>query len=161
MTGRAVKWRGEDEGQLMVLLLGYALILIALITVVVSATAVHLQRNRLIALADAAALDAADALEASEFYRAGAADPADARSVVPLSDAGVRDSAKRYLRDTAATEGVTGVVVGAPTGSPDGRTAEVTLEATARLPLLSVVIAAWSDGVPLRATARARAAALP
>jgi hypothetical protein len=125
---------------------------------VVSATAVHLQRNRLIALADAAALDAADSLEASEFYRDGAVDD---RSVVPLSDAGVQASAQRYLSDSAATEGIEGVALGAPTGSPDGRTAEVTLQARARLPLVSVVIAAWSDGVPLRVTARARAAAVP
>ena len=39
----------------------------------------------------------------------------------------------------------------------DGRTARVTLRAVAQVPLLNIVTAAWSDGVELTVTARARA----
>ena len=42
------------------------------------------------------------------------------------------------------------------TGTTDGETAEVTLVAVARLPLLSSVLGDYADGVSLRVTARAR-----
>jgi uncharacterized membrane protein len=142
---------GED-GQVLLLILVYALISVALVTVVVSASAVHLQRKRLLAVADAAALDAADALDADAFYRQGTS-PGDG---VPLTDASVRASVQEYVTLAGAPGRFEDFAVAPSTGTSDGRTAEVTLVAVARPPLLSSVISAFSDGVPLRVTARAR-----
>lgn len=149
--------RGRDEGQILPLTIAYALIALTLLIVIVDITAVHLQRDRLFALADATALDAADALDQSRFYAGGALGSA-GDPTVPLSNRTVRASAQRYLR-AAAPIGLPAVAVDDPTGSPDGVTAEVTLVSRARLPLFSFAVSRWSGGVPLRATARARAVA--
>ena len=51
--------RGEDEGQVMLLSLCFAVLCLLLVTVVASATSVHLERKRLAALADSLAIAAA------------------------------------------------------------------------------------------------------
>jgi hypothetical protein len=152
----------NDDGQILPLVIVYTLIALTLIVVVVDLSAVHLQRQRLFSLTDAAALDAADALDNDRFYTRGAASPVgDVTVAVPLTDQTVRSSAERYLDQAGALARVADLAVDQPTGTPDGVTAEVTLVGRATLPLFSFAAAAWSDGVPLRATARARARAAP
>lgn len=159
-----------DGGQVTLLILVYALICFALATVVAGASAVHLGRHRLLAVADAAALDAADALDRPSFYAgtAGADPGADAgrgaaeaqtadRPVVVLSDESVRRSVQRYLAEARAPDRFYRLAIAEPTGTPDRATAEVTLVAVVRLPVFSSVLAPWSDGVPIRVTSRARA----
>lgn len=147
-TGQA-----SDDGQILLLALVYGLIGLALVTVVVSASAVHLERKKLFAVADAAALDAADALDTSGYYARGGARLSGG---VPLTDESVRASVAAYVGGETAA-GFEGFVVGSPTGTPDGETAEVTLLAVARLPLVSSVLSPWSEGIGLRVTARSRA----
>jgi uncharacterized membrane protein len=149
---RRVRAGADDDGQVLLLILVYALVALALVTVVVSASAVHLERKRLWALADAAALDAADALDASEFYRSGT----DPTRGVPLTDASVRASVEEYVELAGARGRFERFGVGAGTGTPDGQTAEVTLVALARPPLVGSVLRAFSGGIELRVTARAR-----
>ncbi len=159
--------RDPDRGQVTLLILVYSVICFALASVVAGASAVHLGRHRLLAVADAAALDAADALDKPSFYSGrgtggdGATNPiagpgAD-RPVVVLSDQSVRQSVRRYLIDAGAPERLHQLAIAEPTGTPDGATAEVTLVAVVRLPVLSPVLAAWWEGVPIRVTSRARA----
>lgn len=152
----------RDDGQILPLTIAYALIAFTLVIVVVDVSAVHLQRQRLFSLTDAAALDAADALDRSRFYAEGAPS-GEPIAVVPLTDQSVRSSAERYLATTTAVAlaRVEAVAVDRPTGSPDGVTAEVTLVGRAELPLLSFASGRWSGGVPLRATSRARGRAVP
>lgn len=157
--------RANDDGQILPIVIAYALLAFSLVIVVVDITAVHLQRQRLFSLTDAAALDAADALDRSRFYATGTedGDSADAgpASPVPLTDQTVRSSAERFLVVAAPLARIGGTVVDEPTGTPDGVTAEVTLTGTARLPLFSFAVAKWSGGVPIRVTARARARVSP
>ena len=147
--------RHGDEGQISLLLVGYLMIVLLVVFTAVSATAVHLARHRLLSVADGAALDAADALDGRRFYaEVGGAGPGPDRAV-SLSAASVRSSVTAYLAAAPDVEGLGGVRPVEPTGSPDGSTAEVTLETTVRLPLVSVLI---GDGpLTVRVTARARA----
>ena len=145
--------RRDDDGQVLLLVLVYTVIAASLVLVVASASSVHLARKQLLSLADAAALDAADALDTGAFY-AGGAQPGDG---VPLTDASVRASVDEHVSLVAAAERFDSFAVAPGTGTPDGRTAEVTLVAVARIPLLPPVVEGWEDGVPLRVTARARA----
>lgn len=140
------------------LILVYVLVVFGMVAVAADAAAVHLQRNRLVSLADAAALDAADALDAERFYRSGAGSAADdGAGVVPLSDSTVRESVVSFLVAAQAAGRFEDLTVADPTGSPDGLTVEVTLTARVRLPVPTFVVAAWSDGIPLAVTSRARA----
>jgi Putative Flp pilus-assembly TadE/G-like len=155
VSHRATPSGRADGGQVSLLLLGYALIVIALVFTAASATQVHLARHRLQAVADGAALDAADALDRQRFYvEVGGAGPAPDRAV-PVSTASVRSSVGAYLAAAPDAGGLDGVQPGEPTGSPDGSTAEVTLTSRVRMPLLSAVLG--RGGLTIRVTSRARA----
>ena len=151
--------RQRDDGQVTLLILVDALVAIALVTVVVSATAVHLSRHRLQSVADGAALDAADALDRVGYYAASRASSpvaAPASAPVPVSVATVQQSVEDYLAANPAAAAFDSVQVVPPTGTDDGRTAQVGLATTVRLPLVGVVLQAWGGGIPIRVTASAR-----
>jgi uncharacterized membrane protein len=158
MTRAEPAARRREAGQIAVLILLDVLVCVALLAVVVSAGAVHLTRHRLQAVADAAALDAADALDAARFYGDGAGP---AVAPVPLTGDTVLAGVTSYLEAAGAYGRFPGLTTASPTGTPDGTTAEVTLVATAPLPLAGPLLSAWSDGVEVRVTGRARATAVP
>ena len=124
---RAARAAGrDDEGQVLLLTLLYALVAFALVAVVTDVTSVHLQRNRLTALADAAALDAADGLDAGYLYQDGLPGsdaatggraggdrsvPGTAPAGLPLSDATVRASVLSHLADAGAEATFTDLAV--------------------------------------------------
>ena len=144
--------RGDDDGRIALLSLVFALVAAMLVLVVVSASAVHLQRKRLFAVADAAAADAADAVDERRYYAEGgvAGDGS-----VPLTDAGVRSSVAAYL--AAADPGLAGLAVEPGTGTPDGRTAEVVLTARLVPPFAAFVPGPFAGGVRAQVTSRATA----
>jgi hypothetical protein len=141
---------------------------------------VHLARHRLQSGADGAALDAADALDRIGYYGAvpaappgavGGAGPgtaatpapAPAWSValppVPVSAATVQQSIDAYLAANPATSAFDSLQVVAPTGTSDGRTAQVSLATTVQLPLVGVILQPWGGGIPIQVTASARSRA--
>lgn len=139
--------RRDDEGRIALLSLAFGLLAMVLVLVVVSASAVHLQRKRLYAVADAAAADAADALDDAAYYTGG--------GDLLLSDASVRDSAADYVAAHAAHADLAGVVVAEGTGTPDGRTAVVVLDVDVRPLFVAFVPEEFAAGIRLRATSRA------
>ncbi|MFP5346164.1 MAG: hypothetical protein ACLGIA_03950 [Actinomycetes bacterium] len=148
---RTITKGDDDSGQVLLLIVVYASIALLLVTVVVGASAVHLKRKQLLAVADAAALDAADAVDSDVLYGTGARPGA-----VPLTDRSVRAAVDDYTVAVGAAAAFEDFRVERATGSPDGRTAQVTLSARARLPLVSAVLGDYAGGVPLTVTARAR-----
>ena len=138
----------------MLLTLGFVVVALLLLTVVVSAAGVHLERKRLLALADLLALEGADAVGDDRYFVPGGSGPR--TGGVPLTDDSVRASVESYLSDNpdAAAAWDEFAVLDATT--PDGRTAEVHLGAVVRPVLLSWVLAPWSDGIALEAESVAR-----
>ncbi|MBT0774106.1 hypothetical protein KIH74_34495 [Kineosporia sp. J2-2] len=123
-----------------------------LVLITVDITALHLRRQELHALADAVALDAADALDENAFYETGAGE-----LPVLLSDESVRAAARDYLQRNPDAVRNLEVDLAGPTGALQGTTAEVTLTGRAQIPLVGLVVRRWSGGVPLHATSRATA----
>lgn len=152
-----------DEGRIMLLGLLYGLLAILLVTVVVSATGVHLERKRLLALADLAALEAADALDQDAYFRRAGTrteegdhdtgdDPAD---VLVLTEASITDAVTDQLAVAGAPTGLTDLTL--VDATTDGTTVTVTLAATSHPVLLTWVTAGWADGIDLVVTSSARA----
>jgi uncharacterized membrane protein len=147
----------------MLLTLAFALIALCLVLVIASASAVHIERKQLLALADAAALDAADAIDLDLFYEGGDQAAAGWRrggitaTAVPLSVPGVREAVALHLANAPSAVGLTGLTILEPTGTPDGTTATVTLGAVVRPPFIPWVLVGWSDGIAMRVTSSARA----
>ncbi|MCT1395353.1 hypothetical protein M4D51_06400 [Microbacterium sp. p3-SID338] len=131
---------GDDDGSVLLLVLGYLILALAVLFVCVCATDLYITQKRLDGLADAAALAGADGftLEVEgETPRA------------TLTDAGVAEQVVPLIRDA----GWEATVVDA--GTPDGVSARVTVAAVWHPPLLSPFV---PDGVPLQATATSRTA---
>lgn len=113
---------------MMVLTVGVMVVALALVLVVTAATAVHLERKRLLAATDLAALDAADAMATPLYFAPGAAEPG--KPMVPLTDSSVRAAVERWFADHPDPHLQHVEVVDAST--PDGRTVQVTVRAVVR-----------------------------
>jgi len=130
----------DEDGSVLILTLGYAVLAIAVILVCVDATSLYLAQKRLDSLADAAALAGADGFT---FVVEGDEPRAE------LTAGGVRDQAESLVGDL----GGGAVVVDA--GTPDGVSARVTVADTWRPPIIALFV---PDGVALQATATSRTA---
>lgn len=139
MTAGARGRAPDDEGSVILLALGYALLALVLVLVCVDATSLYLTQKRADAAADAAALAGADGFTLT--LDAGAA-------TARLTDVGVHDQAAELL-DALGTA----TLVSAST--PDGVSARVTVEAVWHPPVLTLFV---PEGWTLRATATSRTA---
>lgn len=129
----------DDEGSILPLTIGYALLAIVLILVCVDATSLYLAHKRTEAVADAAALAGSDG-----FELAGDADA----PVLRLTDADVEAQASEIV----AVYGSASLV---DARTPDGASARVTVSTLWRPPIMTLFV---PDGVTLQATATSRTA---
>lgn len=132
--------READEGSVLLLTLGYALLAVALIFVSVCATDLYISQKRLDALADAAALAGADGFTLVVEGGTARAD---------LTDEGVREQALALVADLPGEASLVSAT------APDGLSARVTVSADWHPPLLSIFV---PDGVRLEATGTSRTA---
>lgn len=143
--------RGE-AGQITLLALVYTLIAFCLVAVVVDVTAVQLARTQLLDAADAAALDAADALDPTGVYAGGV--PGES---VPVTDDGVRRQAERYLQTYTVPSRLDRITLGEATGTQDGQSATVQLVGRVRLPIAAAAVASLGDPITITVQSTARA----
>lgn len=139
-----------DEGQISILLVGLVAVALTVIFGVVGVTSVQLARIHLLDAADAAALDASDALARDRVYAEGLGEG------VPLSDRTVMDAASTHLASRERPARLSGWAVGSGTGTPDGRTAVVVVTGVARIPVVSPVLEPLGGGVTITVTSTAR-----
>ncbi len=157
-VGRAAtvhaRWRAlrsePDRGQISILIISMFLMATLLVLGGVGATAVQLSRIHLMDAADAAALDAADALDEDSVYALGLGEG------VPLTDRLVQDAAAAHLAGRTLPDGVSSWSLANETGTPDGRTAVVRLQGQARIPVFSSLLSAFGGGVTITVESRAR-----
>ena len=146
--------RRDDDGQLLLLVLCYAVIAGLLVTVVVDLSKAYLYRRSLVAAADGAALAAANAPDLAEVY--GGDGPG---GHLPLSESGARAAVEQYVADAELAERFDGFDV--VDVSSDGQTVTVTMWATVQMPFVNLLSAGYAAGYPVQATARARSPYLP
>ena len=137
---RRPRLAADDEGSVMILTLGYAVLALALVFVTVDATSLYLAQKRLDSLADAAALAGADGFT----FAVQGGEP-----LATLTDDGVWDQAQSLV----SAVGGSGALVAAD--SPDGLSARVTVATTWRPPIMTLFV---PDGVALESTATSRTA---
>lgn len=133
------------------MILGLVVICALLIVGGVDVTSAHLARVRLIDAADAAALDAADALDESVGYQRGFG------AGVSLTNDSVRRAAADHLAAGPKPTGIVTWQLVEGTGTPDGETAVVVLRGDAELPITGGLLSALGRGVTITVQARARA----
>jgi uncharacterized membrane protein len=140
--------RRDDEGTVLVLVLGFTMVLALLVGVVVNVSAAVLARRSVSGAADGAAVAAAQALDVEALYRAGL--PGER---LPLSQADAQRRVAAYGAQVAPDQPGLRLTV-----TVDGSTASVLAVREVRLPFGRLL------GLrPLRveATARARAPVAP
>lgn len=138
---------GPEDGQVMVLVIGYVLLALLVTTVVAAASSVYIEHKKLLSLADGASVAAADS------FTLGQLDGASGSPTAVLSSGRVRGTAVDYLNRNGAFARVSGLTVTPATGSPDGATAVVVLSAAVHPPVVNFLV---PDGVRIEATSTAR-----
>lgn len=145
--GRPHRRRDDDEGTVLVLVIGFALILIAMVGVVVDVSAVVLAKRGVAGAADGAAVSAAQSLDLEALYRDGL------RTQIPLSAGEARSRVAAYEARAVAQQPGLQLSV-----QVDGRTAVVTATRTVTLPF---PVPGSVRGVDVQSVARARAPTTP
>ncbi len=128
----------EEEGSILPLVLGYAMLAIVLILVTVDATSLYLAQKRLDSVADAAALAGADGFTLTITSGAPRAE---------LSSGDVYAQASALLAQSDADASLVSA------STPDGVSARVTVAGQWHPPVFSLFV---PDGVALQATATSR-----
>ncbi len=147
--GRALERR--DRGQASLLILGMFLIASLLILGGVDVTAAQLSRVRLIDAADAAALDAADALDEAGAYAKGLP------GAVAIDSATVQRAAAASLATRPRPDGIDSWQVAPGTGADDRGTAIVVLRARVSLPMTGGLLSSLGQDILITVDSRARA----
>ena len=125
---------GDDQGQLLLLVLAYTVVAALLVTVVVDLSKVYLYRRALVAAADGAALSAANEPDLASVYRGG-------NRVLPLSDAGARAAIRQYETDGDLDDRFEGFRVDEV--ATDGTIVRVRFEAVVHLPFATLLVGHW------------------
>ncbi|GAA3399842.1 MULTISPECIES: pilus assembly protein TadG-related protein [Pseudarthrobacter] len=143
MTART----NNEDGQMMVMILGYVTLALLVTTVVIGISSVYLEHKRLLSLADGASLAAADS------YTLGDVDTQGGSPSATLNPARVRNVAADFVSRSPAAQRFSGLAVAGSTGSPDGSTAVVVLTAAVHPPVVNFLV---PDGIRIEATSTAR-----
>lgn len=136
---------GDEGGSILPLVTFYGALALLVTLIVASATSLYLERKRLFTLADGAALVGAESFELDEV-RMTVDGPRPT-----LTDAGVRDAVRDYLASNPIGKFEALSLDGATT--PDGRSAEVTVSAVWRPPVVTLFV---PEGLRIDATAVSR-----
>ncbi|WP_285725385.1 pilus assembly protein TadG-related protein [Psychromicrobium xiongbiense] len=150
--------KGED-GQTMVLIVGYVLLALLVVCTVVALSSVYLEHKKLLSAADGASAAAADGftLEALSGSAGSTGSPGSTGGAgtpdAALASGRVQAMASRYADQMGLGARFDQFAIGADTGSSDGTTATVTYAAVVHPPILSIFL---PSGIQISATSTSR-----
>lgn len=139
--------KDAEDGQIIVLIIGYVLLALLVTTVVVGISSVYLEHKRLLSLADGASLAAADSFTLGDVGTDGGSPSA------VLGSERVRNVAGDFISRNPAAQRFDRLEVATATGSPDGSTAVVVLTAAVHPPVVNFLV---PDGIRIEASSTAR-----
>ncbi len=143
VNGRGDKWQpereGDESGQVMILVIGYVILTLMVLTVVMAISAVYLEHKKLLSVADSASLAASDNFGVGEVQD-GTSGPAPA-----LTNTSVQAATAKYMSDTGAAAQFNNLSISGQTGAPEGRTARVVLTAVVHPPIVNYLVPAGID----------------
>lgn len=137
----------DAGGHIMVLLIGYVLLALLVVTVVAAVCSIYLGQKKLLSMADSAALAAADTFELT-----GGSTSSEPGTL--LTSHGVRAAALNYLASIPAPDSISNIEVDLATGAGDGRTAYVSITGVVHPMFINFLV---PDGVTITVTSTARA----
>lgn len=139
--------QAAEDGQMAVMIVGYVLLALLVVTVVIGISSVYLEHKRLLSLADGASLAAADSYTLGEVAGEGG------RPSTTLGSERVRNVAADFLARSPSSTRFDGLAVTGATGSPDGSTAVVVLSTVVHPPVVNFLV---PDGIRIEAASTAR-----
>jgi uncharacterized membrane protein len=142
--------RRDENGTVLLLVLGLVVIAALFVTVVIDVSALFLDRRDLVAAADGAALAGAQGVDQQSVYRAGLPDS----GALTLDRSRAESLVNDYLRDQGLFDAYRDLAVDVQVTAT---TVTVHLSVQGRLPMANVV-AAGGRGIEIDATATARSA---
>lgn len=145
--------KGGDDGQVLLLVIGFAVIAAMLVTVVVNVSKVFLWERSLSAAADGAAIAAASAVAESAIYAHGPGER------LPLSPESAADRVAAYIARAGLPDRF-----GSRFGyavAVSGDTVSVTFTAPVDLVFVNLLSTSYADGYPLSVTATAQSPLRP
>lgn len=144
--------RADDEGTVLLLIVGLVAVVGLLVAVVTDVTALYLQRRDLVSAADGAALAGAQAVDEETIYTEGLP----TSGPLPLDEGAARSAVDEYLSDAGlAGEALIVRVETTPT------TVSVSVSTTYDLPVANTATLGVTGSAQVSASATARTAILP
>ena len=124
----AVDHEAHEDGNILVLAMGYVLVIVLVVLLTATLSGLHLERKRLLALADSAALVATDYVSGKNYLATlGTPDPR-------ADTAGVDQTVSNFLNRAPAAQGFTGLQIA---GVFQSGTGEVTVTLTSQRSFLA------------------------
>lgn len=146
--------RFGDRGQAMLLVIGLAVILVAVVAVVVDASRLFLYRRALAAVADGAATSAVQAVDEAAIYR----DPeALGRGLLPLDPSAASRAVEQYVHDAEVAARFDAFAIDAVSVTDSAGAVTVTVSARVHMPFTGVMPLPSVSGGRIAVTATARA----
>lgn len=139
--------QSAEDGQMIVMIVGYVLLALLVVTVVIGISSVYLEHKRLLSLADGASVAAADSYTLGEVAGEGGSPSA------VLGSERVRTVASDFVARSPASARFDGLAVAQGTGSPEGSTAVVVLSSVVHPPVVNFLV---PDGIRIEAASTAR-----
>lgn len=135
-----------EDGQSMILIIGYVVIVLLAVSATLAATLVNTQARKLLSVADSAVTAAADSFEVANAVGSDSVQ-------IRLSDEGVAAAASKYVGDVRAANRFDGFWLESARASGDGTTAVVRLGAVVHPPIVGWFV---PQGIPISVESSAR-----
>lgn len=137
---------GAEDGQSMILIIGFTVIILLAVSATLAATAVNAEARKLLSVADSAVAAAADSFSVRN--------EGEVRDVgLFLSGPAVHAAAAQYVNDVGAAATFEGFAISAATADSAGTTAYVRLRAVVRPPLVGWFV---PGGIPITVESSSR-----